>query len=97
MNKKIYVGNLPYKTGEEELRNAFDEFGEITDVRVLKDPVTGRSRGFAFITFEDSSQARASLAKDGDSIDGRRLYVKFARDRQYVRANNDIPSETEDS
>ncbi len=86
MNKKIYVGNLPYKVEEHELEAVFNEFGEIKDLKILKDPVTGRSRGFAFITFTQAESAKAALTKDGYELTGRRLYVKFARDRQFVTA-----------
>lgn len=86
MNKKLYIGNLPYRVLEEELRELFSGYGEIVDVKVLRDPVTGRSRGFGFVTYSSGEHAKQALDMDGEEMMGRRLYVKFARDRQYIRA-----------
>ena len=51
MNSKLYVGNLSFKTTEDGLRDAFGQFGNVTDVYVATDRETGRPRGFAFVTF----------------------------------------------
>src|SRR5690349_18831818 len=73
MQNKIYVGNLSYSLGESSLRTAFAEFGEITDLAFPKDRVTGRPRGFAFITFNDASSAEAALKLDGQELSGRKV------------------------
>jgi cold-inducible RNA-binding protein len=78
MQNKIYVGNLSYSLDEAGLRDVFKDFGEITDLTVPKDRVTGRSRGFAFVTFAEASHAEASLQMDGKEVSGRKIVVKFA-------------------
>ena len=82
MQNKIYVGNLSYSLDESALRSAFAEFGEIKDVAFPKDRVTGRPRGFAFITFADTSSAEAALKLDGQELAGRKVVVKFALERK---------------
>ncbi len=82
MQNKIYVGNLSYSLDEAALRQSFVEFGEITDVAFPKDRVTGRPRGFAFITFADAKSAESALKLDGQEIGGRKVVVKFALERK---------------
>lgn len=82
MQNKIYVGNLSYSLDEAALRTSFAEFGEITDIAFPKDRVTGRPRGFAFITFADAKSAEAALKLDGQEISGRKVVVKFALERK---------------
>ena len=82
MQNKIYVGNLSYSLDENGLRQAFSEFGEITDLAFPKDRVNGRPRGFAFITFAEASQAEAALKLDGQEVAGRKIVVKFALERK---------------
>jgi len=78
---KVYVGNLSYSMDEPSLRSEFSKFGEITDIALPVDRVTGRPRGFAFITFADSKAATDSLELNGQDIDGRKAVVNFARER----------------
>lgn len=80
-NNKIYVGNLSYALDEAGLRDSFNEFGEITELTVPKDRVTGRSRGFAFITFKEATQAEAALKMDQVELSGRKVVVKFAESK----------------
>lgn len=82
MQNKIYVGNLSYSLDQSSLRTAFAEFGEITDLAFPTDRVTGRPRGFAFITFNDASSAEAALKLDGQELSGRKVVVKFALERK---------------
>ena len=82
MQNKIYVGNLSYSLDESALRASFSEFGEIKDVAFPKDRVTGRPRGFAFITFAEPSAAEAALKLDGQELAGRKVVVKFALERK---------------
>lgn len=79
---KVYVGNLSYTLDESSLRSHFEKFGEITDIALPKDRVTGRPRGFAFITFADSQAASSSLELNGQDLAGRKAVVNFARERE---------------
>lgn len=78
MKNKIYVGNLSYSLDDAGLREHFKEYGDITELTIPMDRVTGRSRGFAFITFAEASHAEAALQMDGREIAGRKVIVKFA-------------------
>jgi RNA recognition motif-containing protein len=81
MSKRIYVGNLPYSATEEDLRSAFESHGNVTDVVVMVDRVTGRSRGFAFVEMDDGDAEKAIQAMNGADMDGRSLRVNEARPR----------------
>ena len=79
---RIYVGNLPYRSTENELREIFAEHGEVISASIVMDRETGRSRGFGFVTFEDNDAADAAIARmDGADLDGRNIRVNEARDR----------------
>ena len=82
MTNKIYVGNLPYDMDEVALKGAFSQFGDISDAKIVKDRETNKSRGFGFITFSNHEEARRSLVMGGQMLQGRKLFVKFARERQ---------------
>ena len=77
---KIYVGNLSYNTTEDELRDFFGQYGEITDLKLIVDHQTGRSKGFGFITYSNEDQGTAALDANGTEIDGRKLSVNTAKD-----------------
>jgi RNA recognition motif-containing protein len=82
LNKKLYVGNLPFSITETELRELFEEHGAIESVNVITDRETGRSRGFAFVELEDAGSAeKAMQALDGREVDGRALRVNEANER----------------
>ena len=73
---EIYVGNLAYATTDEGLKAAFAAFGEVTAVRVVTDRMTGRSKGFGFVTMPDAAQAQAAIdALNGHELDGRTVRV----------------------
>jgi RNA recognition motif-containing protein len=77
---KIYVGNLPFTTGDDELRELFARFGTPSSARVVTDKMTGRSRGFGFVEFDDDEQAKAAIAElNGRDFNGRALTVNEAR------------------
>lgn len=77
---KIYVGNLPYSTNDDELRSMFEEFGEVASASIAMDRETGRARGFGFVEMNDDSQARAAMeGLNGKNIGGRDLTVNEAR------------------
>ena len=63
MSKKIFVGGLSWDTNEESLRRAFESFGEITEVKIIIDGDTGRSRGFGFITFVHDEDAKMAISE----------------------------------
>lgn len=82
MGNKVYIGNLSYNTTEENLRNDFSEFGVVTDVKVIADHVTGRSKGFGFITFETEEGAQKAVSECNQSdYMGRMIKVDIATDR----------------
>lgn len=79
-NNKLYVGGIPYRTTEDELRTAFEEAGQVTSASIIMDRMTGRSRGFGFVEMADETQAQAAIDRwDGKEFDGRMLSVSFAR------------------
>lgn len=78
----IYVGNLPYSATEEELRNAFGAFGEVSSAKIIMDRDTGRSKGFGFIEMPSAGEAEAAIrGMDGSEMGGRNLRVNEARPR----------------
>ena len=77
---KLYVGNLPYNTTEEDLRNLFSQYGSVDSVAVITDRETGRSKGFGFVEFGNDSEARNAIqALSGQEYGGRALTVNEAR------------------
>ena len=82
-NSKLYVGNLSFKTTEDELRSAFGQFGAVTDVYVAMDKMTGRPRGFAFVTMGTADEAKVAAEKmNGVDLGGRQLTVNEARPKE---------------
>lgn len=83
MGKKLFVGGLSWGVDDEMLEESFKKFGRITEVKVITDRETGRSRGFGFVTFEDAGDAdQACSAMDGVEIDGRAVKVNEAQDKR---------------
>ena len=77
---KLYVGNLSFSTGENELRALFSPHGTVTDVHLVTDRMSGQSRGFAFITMGNRHEGQAAItALEGQLVDGRNLTVNEAR------------------
>jgi len=82
-NSKLYVGNLPFDTTESDLRDAFGQFGTIADVYVAIDKMTGRPRGFAFVTMGSPEEAKTAIEKmHGQEMGGRALTVNEARPKE---------------
>ena len=82
MGKRIYCGNLSLQATEDEVRGLFSTHGEVTDVHVVMDRETGRSRGFAFVEMASDAQAQAAIkGVDGQVADGRNLKVTEAQPR----------------
>ncbi|KAG8744440.1 hypothetical protein FRC10_010110 [Ceratobasidium sp. 414] len=79
---KLYVGNLSWNTTDDSLYEAFSQYGQVTDSIVMKDRETGRSRGFAFVTYSSPQEATDAVDKMNDQeLDGRRIRVNVANER----------------
>ena len=80
MGNKLYVGNLPYTVRDEDLQQAFGEFGAITSAKVMMERDTGRSKGFGFVEMGSDAEAQAAVeGMNGQSLGGRSLVVNEAR------------------
>ncbi len=78
----IYVGNLAYGTSDDDLRKAFEGFGEVTGASVIRDRFSGDSRGFGFVEMPNNDEAEAAIAGlNGTELDGRTLNINQARPR----------------
>jgi len=83
MAKKLYVGNLTFSVNDEELEKAFAEFGEILSAIVIKDRISGRSKGFGFVEFANDEDAdKATEALNGTELSGREIRIDQARDQR---------------
>ncbi|MDN5865098.1 MAG: RNA-binding protein [Gammaproteobacteria bacterium] len=78
---KLYVGNFPYSVDEAQLRGIFDQYGDISELALIKDRDTGRPKGFGFITFATQEAAEKALEQNGNDCDGRPLKVNMAIDK----------------
>ena len=80
---KLYVGNLSFETTENDLQDLFEQHGQVTDVALINDKMTGRSRGFGFVTMGDAAGGTAAMnAFNGREVHGRALTVNEARARE---------------
>lgn len=87
----IYVGNLPFDFSDEELRDAFADFGEVSTAQVIRDKMSGQSRGFGFVEMPQRSEAEAAIdALNGRDFKGRSVRINEARPRE-DRPRNDRP------
>jgi len=78
----LYVGNLNWQTTEADLQTAFEAFGQVTSVTIIKDKYTGQSRGFGFVEMADDSEGQAAIdGLNGKELDGRTLRIDRARPR----------------
>ncbi len=78
----IYVGNLAFNATDDDIRSAFEQYGEVTSVNIIMDRETGRSRGFAFVEMADGEHAKEAIENlDGAAISGRNVKVNEARPR----------------
>jgi cold-inducible RNA-binding protein len=83
MNNKLFVGNLSYNTTENDLQDAFAAHGTVTEVNLMLDRVSQRSRGFAFVTMSTPEEAQNAInALNGRDLDGRSITVNIARPRE---------------
>ena len=82
----IYVGNLSYEVTEEDLKEAFEVFGEVDTVKVIKDNYTGRSKGFGFVEMPAKAEAQSAIeGLNGKDLKGRSVNVNEARPRSESR------------
>jgi len=78
----MYVGNLAYNVSEDDLRAAFEVYGSVQSVSIIRDKFTGESRGFGFVEMQEKEEAQAAMAEmNGKELKGRHLIVNEARPR----------------
>jgi RNA recognition motif-containing protein len=83
MSTKLFVGNLSFNTTENDLQDAFAAHGQVVEATLMMDRMTGRSRGFAFVTYSTPEEAQKAIeAMNGAQIDGRALTVNIARPKE---------------
>lgn len=83
MGNKLYVGNLAYSMRDDDLQQAFSEFGTVSSAKVMMDRDSGRSKGFGFVEMSTDSEAQAAISGlNGKTVDGRNLVVNEARPRE---------------
>jgi cold-inducible RNA-binding protein len=83
MTNRLYVGNLAFDTTEDALRNAFAEYGEVVESKIVSDRESGRSRGFGFVEMATPEAAQQAISRmNGAQVDGRSLRVNEAEDRR---------------
>ena len=80
MGSRLYVGNLPYSTSEDQLTELFSRAGKVDNIRVMRDMATGRARGFAFVEMSSDDEAQKAITELHEhQLDGRALVVNEAR------------------
>lgn len=83
MASKLYVGGLPYSFGDDELADAFKQFGTVASATVIKDRDSGQSKGFGFVEMSSDEEAQAAIKQlDGQELGGRRVRVNEARPKE---------------
>jgi RNA recognition motif-containing protein len=88
MENKVYVGNLSFDVTDEDLEKLFSAYGKIEEVKVIKDRFSGKSKGFAFVTFYEKEDMKKAISEmNGKEVKGRELKVNEARPRE----SNDGP------
>lgn len=81
--KKLFVGSLPWAVDDQKLGDLFSQYGNVLSAVVLKDRMTGRSRGFGFVEMENDNEAMEAVDKlNGSDMDGRKIVVNEARPRE---------------
>jgi RNA recognition motif-containing protein len=83
MSNKLFVGNLSFNTTENDLNDAFAAFGSVTEANLMMDRMSGRPRGFGFVTMSSAAEAQAAIdGLNGKELDGRALTVNVAKPRE---------------
>ena len=83
----LYVGNLSYRLTEDQMREAFEEFGQVTSCSIIRDRSTGQSKGFGFVEMESEGAEKAIAQFNGTELNGRALTVNEARPREERTSN----------
>lgn len=88
-NKKLFIGNLPWSINSDSLKELFSSFGEVSEAIVITDRMSGRSKGFGFVTFASDEQATAAVeAMHEKEVEGRKIIVNVAKPREENRDRN---------
>jgi RNA recognition motif-containing protein len=82
VSKRLFVGNLPFRATEDELRSFFEGHGTVHSVAIITDRQTGRSRGFGFVEMDDTEADAAMSELDGKEFAGRNIRISEARERR---------------
>ena len=82
-NSEVYVGNLNYRTDEQELTQHFAQYGKINEVKIIKNNRTGRSKGYAFIRYGSANEAEKALSSHGAEFNSRALVVRIAKSQAH--------------
>lgn len=83
MAKKLYIGGLMCDITSEELKEVFEDFGEVVQAKVIKDRYTGECRGFGFVTFKNDEDANTAIEEaDGGELDGKKIIVREAKSKK---------------
>jgi RNA recognition motif-containing protein len=83
MNNKLFVGGLSFNTSQNDLQQAFSAFGTVVDTAVISDKMTGKSKGFGFVTMSTEAEAQGAIeGMNGKALDGRSLTVNIAKPRE---------------
>ena len=79
----IYIGNLPFTMGEEDLREIFEEYGEVSSAKIVMDKLTGRSKGFGFVEMDDDDTAKKAIEElNNAEVGGRNIKVNESKPRE---------------
>lgn len=81
-SEQLYVGNLSYQMNTHQLKEIFSEYGNVQTIRLIKNTRTGRSKGFAFVTFANVKDAKKALTLNGQDVRGRAIVVRMAKPRE---------------
>ncbi|PLX15490.1 MAG: RNA-binding protein [Salinivirgaceae bacterium] len=85
----IYVGNLDYKVDGNDLKDVFEDYGSVTDSKVITDKMSGRSKGFGFVTMDDSTAAEKAINElNGATYENREMVVNVAREKRQSTNNS---------
>jgi cold-inducible RNA-binding protein len=87
----VFIGNLPFSTQKSELQEVFEKFGSITEIHIPVDRQTGKSRGFAFVTFETEEASQAALEMNGQEMNGRTIKVHMAHGKKETAGGGGAP------
>jgi len=79
----IYVGNLDFKVDENDLKGIFEKYGSVNEAKIIKDKFSGRSKGFGFVTMNDSAEGNKAISKlNGTTLENREMVVNEAREKR---------------